>query len=288
MNPSATIFVSVLFASATALVYGLIPKDGDDALLVGQLEASLGELQEQNRKLGERIDQLIARPVAGPTSAPMVRQEVPAVTPEQVAAAVEAYLRGRDGAVSGAADVAARDRVGFDVNADLEELLGNSYWENTAAWKRAFEAGKIDEVIAALEERAAADPNDIGAQMDLANAYMAHLQMDSSKWQLAGMADKQYDKVLAIDPNHWEARFTKAMNYTFWPDFNGKPAEAITHFEKLIEQQSKMTPEPQHAQTYLFLGNLLSERDPERAAEIGAQGLRRHPGNAELIEKVGR
>ena len=77
----------------------------------------------------------------------------------------------------------------------------------------------MDEVIAEIEALAKANPNDPQAQMNLAHAYMAYLQMDSSKWDMSMKADKQYDKVLDLDENHWEARFTKAVSYTFWPPF---------------------------------------------------------------------
>ncbi|HEB52641.1 MAG TPA: hypothetical protein ENI87_05250 [bacterium] len=95
-----------------------------------------------------------------------------------------------------------------------------------------------------------------------------------------GRADS--DHGLLLDDQHWGARFSKAMSYTFWPEFTGKRGEAIKQFETLVAQQETMPVEEHQAQTYLYLGNMLAERDPERARSIWRKGLRRHPDNAEL------
>src|SRR5262249_41126760 len=140
-----------------------------------------------------------------------------------------------------------------------------------------------------FEQAAAADPKDAQAQMDLANAYIAYMQLDPSKGPVLGMkTDQQFDKVLALDDNHWEARFSKAVSYTFWPPFLGKQKDAIANFERLMDQQDKMPVEDHQAQTYLFLGNMLEQSDPARAREIWQRGLRRHPGSTQLQQKLGQ
>ncbi|MCK5940861.1 MAG: hypothetical protein KAI24_02730 [Planctomycetes bacterium] len=288
MNATATVVVSVLLASAaaTGITVAMQPdaSSGDDLLVQG-LQQDVKDLRGANEALEKQLAELAARPAIAAAPASLRRSEAPTISPDQVAAAVEAYLARRaDGAVGVPTDPTAA--ATFDVEGDLETLLGSSYWENTDAWKRAFEAGKMDEVIDAFKALAEANPNDTEAQMDLANAYMAYLQMDNSKWNMSMLADQQFDKVLAIDGRHWEARFTKAMSYTFWPDFLGKKKEAISHFETLIEQQEGMPVQPHHAQTYLFLGNMLAERDPERARQIWQQGATRHPNSEELRGKL--
>ena len=119
----------------------------------------------------------------------------------------------------------------FELDKTVGELAGTNYWDNSAGWKRAFESGHIDEVIAKFEAAAKANPNDVKVQMQLANAYMANLQMDQSKWQLSMKADKVFDTVLDLEPTHWEARFTKAVSYTFYPDFLGKKKDAIKNVQ---------------------------------------------------------
>ena len=124
--------------------------------------------------------------------------------------------------------------------------------------------------------------------MALASAYMAYLQMDQSKWQLSMKADQAFDKVLGIDERHWEARFTKAMSYTFWPDFLGKKKDALSHFQILVDQQESVPAEDHHAQTYLFLGNLLEDRDSVKAKAMWERGLARHPNNDDLRQRLGQ
>src|SRR5690606_3681450 len=106
-------------------------------------------------------------------------------------------------------------------------------------WRAAFAAGRMDEVVARYEALAKADPKNVQAKMDLAKACIAYLQMDPTKWQLSSKADKAYDDVLAIDGAHWEARFSKAVSYTFWPEFLGKKKAAAEHFQILVDQQEQ-------------------------------------------------
>ncbi|HEU4417470.1 MAG TPA: hypothetical protein VFT55_00950, partial [Planctomycetota bacterium] len=174
----------------------------------------------------------------------------------------------------------------FDLEKDFKELIGTNYWENPELWKKALAAGAMDDIVKKLEELAKANPTDIPTQMKLANAYMAYVSMDQTKWQNSIKADQVFDKVLELDNTHWEARYTKAMSYTFWPKFLGKEKEAISNFETLVTQQEKMPVEAHHAQTYLILGNLLEERDPARAKELWKRGARRHPDNQDLAKKA--
>lgn len=288
MNATATIVVSVLAAAAaaTGVHFALAEQTSSDGPRLAAIESRLAELLQTDQQLRERIDSL---PTANPTaaSAPLTeRTAAPVLDAEQVGRAVEAYLLRREGKPAEA--LAANGvKAEFDVEAELDTLLGSNYWDDAEAWKRAFAAGKMDEVIDAMKARVSANPSDVGAKMDLANAYLSYLQMDNSKWEMSQLADQQFDDVLAIDGQHWEARFSKAVSYTFWPEFTGKRREAITHFETLLEQQAAMPPQPHHAQTYLFLGNMLVERDPERARKVWQQGLTRHPNSGELREKIG-
>ena len=290
MNLAASIVISILAGSAAAVGVTLALQPGDpttDAMVVSDLQHQVGQLAETDTALEKRIAELAARPQSAAMPASAERTEAPSISDEQLAAAIAAYMAQHGGQLADAAATKDGAGKGFDLKKDLKSLLGTSYWENTAAWKRAFEAGEMDEVIKEMEALANASPNDTQSQMDLANAYMAYLQMDNSKWDLSMKADQQFDKVLDIDENHWEARFTKAMSYTFWPDFLGKKKEAIGHFETLVAQQEAMPVQDHQAQTYLFLGNMLAERDPTRAREIWQKGMTRHPNSDELRQKLG-
>lgn len=216
------------------------------------------------------------------------RMAVPVLTDEQIGAAVQHYLQ-QHGGTALAEAVAAAEAAPLDTAQSFRELQSDaSFWNNPELYKRLFAAGRMDELVALFEQRAKANPNDPQAQMDLGNVYLAHLQLDQTKWALSMKADQAFDRVLDIDENHWEARFTKALSYTFWPDFLGKKKEALAHFERLVAQQDTMPPQAHHAQTYLFLGNILDQRgDTARAREIWERGLRRHPGNQDLRQRLG-
>lgn len=289
MNATASIVVSILFASAAAagISIAMQPEAGSgDQLLIEGLQSDVKDLKQQNAELQARLAKVSATAATGAAPASLQRAEVPTLSPDQVAAAVEAYLDRRGNGPVDATAEGEGEKLAFDVEGDLDTLLGSNFWENSAAWKRAFEAGKMDEVIDAFKALAEANPNDTQAQMDLANAYMAYLQMDNTKWNMSMLADQQFDKVLDIDSNHWEARFTKAVSYTFWPKFLGKNKAAISHFETLIQQQEAMPVQEHHAQTYLYLGNMLADEDPARARQIWQQGATRHPNSAELRGKL--
>ncbi|MFT4841483.1 MAG: tetratricopeptide (TPR) repeat protein [Planctomycetota bacterium] len=289
MNTVASIVVSILAGSATAVGVTLAMQPADtstDSLLISQLESSLQKTWQANAALSARLDELAQRPSNAVAPASIDRREASIVSAEQVAAAVEVYLSNRGGKPLDAAAGSAADAMAFDLDEDLRALLGASFFEDPDAWRRAFEAGKMDEVIAEIEALAKANPNDPESQMNLANAYMAYLQMDNTKWDMSMKADGQFDKVLALDENHWEARFTKAVSYTFWPPFLGKGKDAISQFERLIKQQENTPAQDHEAQTYLYLGNMLADKDPARARTYWQQGLTRHPNSAELRAKL--
>lgn len=293
MQPAVIVLFSALVSAGAAVGVSFALRPAEAPSLqpsVADLQQSLAKVSEQQQALQQRLDALAKVPAVGSAPVDASLRTAAVSSDEQVAAAVEAYLlrRAKAGAAGVAAAPGAADgKPTFDMETDFAALLGNNYWENTEAWKKAFAAGRMDEVIAQFEALAKAAPNDTKVQMDLANAYLAHLQMDQSKWQLSMKADKVFDKVLALDDKHWEARFTKAMSYTFYPDFLGKKPEALSHFETLVQQQESMPVEASQAQTYLYLGNLLEARDPAKAKEVWQKGARRHPDNADLQKRAG-
>lgn len=246
-------------------------------------------LRRELHELQQQVADLRARPASGDASAP-VRVPVAEISDAQIEQALARYLAARGDALPTAATAGKADAPAVDVAKALVELRGQSdFWGHSDFYKKLFAAGKMDELITGLEQYAEQNPKDAQAQMDLGNAYLAYLNMDNSKWALSQKADGQFDRVLAIDENHWTARFTKAVSYTFWPDFLGKKKEAIAHFERLVEQQATMPARAELAQTYVFLGNLLEQRgEAERARQTWERGLRQHPDNAELRQKLGR
>lgn len=294
MQPVAIVLASVLVASGAAAGVSVAMRPPDAPSLeprVVELQQELGKLRGELQALQQDLAAARAAVAAAPVSAADASgRRSAAVTDEQVQAAVAAWFARRDGAPAGGAGVASATgdaaAATFDLERDFGALVGTNFWNAGEAWKKAFAAGRMDAVIAKFEELAAAAPNDPKAQMDLASAYMAYLQMDSSRWQLSGKADQVYDRVLALDDHHWEARFSKAVSYTFYPDFLGKKKDAIAHFQTLVQQQETMPVEASQAQTYLYLGNLLEARDPEQARQMWARGAQRHPDNQDLKKRL--
>jgi tetratricopeptide (TPR) repeat protein len=291
MNPIASLVVTAAVATAAAVVFtSAIASSAAPATTpaAAELQRTLDELRAGQQQLQQQVRQLeAARLAAAPAQAALERTSAP-LSGEQVAAAVEAYLAQRAGAkAAGAAtEAAAAPATGFDLEADFATLAAGNYWQNPDAWKRAFASGRMDEVLKKFEALAKAQPQDAKAQMQYANALFASQQLDPSKWQNSVRADQVLDKVLALDDRHWEARFSKALSYTFYPPFLGKQKDAITHFQKLVDQQDQSSPQPHEAQTYLYLGNLLQERDPAQARAIWQKGAARHPESQELAGKL--
>lgn len=278
--------VSILTAGVVAAGVAFALRPAEAALDQGgvlELQRTVGELQQAQQQLTARLDALAAAPAAARSEPERTGPVAP--SDQQVAAAVEAYLRQRGNGVAAEA-TAGGAAAAFDVDAEFAALKGTDFFGNPAAWKRAHAAGKLDEIVARFEAQAKANPGSPDAQMQLAKAYLAYTNIDPSKYEFSLKADGAFDKVLELDDHHWEARFTKALSYTFWPEFLGKRKPAIAHFETLVAQQEAMPASPEQAQTYLYLGNLLERTDPAKAREMWAKGARRHPDSQELAKKL--
>lgn len=173
-----------------------------------------------------------------------------------------------------ASDGAPQLAVQRTAEQDFADLVSGSWnsQEMQEIWLRAREEGRIDELLELFEERAEDDPTNPEKRLQLGQAYLQKIQ-DVGQGPLAGVyatqADEAFDAALEIDPEHWGARFNKAVALSFWPPVFGKQAAAIQEFETLISQQGGMTPDPSHAQSHLLLGNLyqqLGDRDKAIAA----------------------
>ena len=101
-------------------------------------------------------------------------------------------------------------------------------------------------------------------------------------------ADKAFDTALDLDPEHWDARFTKAVSLSFWPPITGKQPEAVSNFQTLIAQQEKSgVTQPHYAQSYLLLGNLyLQQGKTDLAMQTYQQGLGLFPDHGDLKSQL--
>jgi tetratricopeptide (TPR) repeat protein len=161
------------------------------------------------------------------------------------------------------------------------------------AWgrfQRARELGILDDAIAEAEKYAAAHPAEADPQIALAAAYTVKLMatpdgMERGTWAMKALGC--YDAALKVDPENWDAQFSRGVNLSRWPAFLGKQPEAIQAFERLIEQQSRTAPEPKFAQTYYQLGNTYREAgNVEKAREVFRKGAALFPDDKTLREQV--
>lgn len=288
----ASVLLSMVCGGAAAwFVHGKLAAEaprGVESALVERMAARLDALEARDAELRARGDEALRRLSAAEER--LTRREA-AGTAESPAAA-----GGGDGtAVAGGGTAAPKTGAGsapLDAASAFAQLSDPklSDADREELWKRIREAKLTDAVIAEFEKRAKASPNDPDAQADLAYAYIQKIQEvgqgpEAGKW--ATKADKAYDAALALDPDHWDARFGKAISLSFWPPIFGKQPQAIKEFETLLASQSKKPADPSHAQTYLMLGNLYAQSGKaDKALAIWQQGLAAFPDNAALKDKI--
>lgn len=246
----------------------------EDLLAIRQAQS---ELQRNLSALDNRLEAL-----ASASS----RVAIPEISDAQLERVVASVLDARGDPV----EAAGNGEAELDLRAIHASLIGSNPDDSSEVWARVKEAGKLDDLVALFEERARANPDLPQAQMDLGNAYLQKLMAMTPGPQsgvVATQAEDAFTRVLEIDPNHWGARFTRAMSFTFWPDFVSKKQQAIDEFELLIGQQEQLPSQPHYAQTYLFLGNLYEQRgELQKAADIWSKGLRFFPDDSDLRAKV--
>ena len=294
MTPTSTLALSIASACVISLggvlyVKSLrteapLPAAGASAAQVTALSETLGRVEERLRRLEDRPQ--VAPAVSPRSEVPVTRADIEAMVREVVAGATGDSIPtlGGDEAVEPAE---------FAVDGAFKEL-GSIEWgdRSNAIWNEARKAGKTKELLALFEAAAAAAPNLPQAQYQLGQACIQALmgtQDFVEQGKLSQTADAAFDRTLELEATHWEARYSKAVSYTFWPDFLGKKAEAVRHLNVLLDQQERAGPEPKHIEAYLTLGNLYSQQGKEaEALAVWERGIARFPTDARLLEKLGR
>lgn len=294
MNALPLLAASVVLAigSGVATHLALRPaKPAEGPVLPGEAGAGAGRELQALAAAVSALEERVAELAARPSSASDERR--PAL---DLDAAIESYLaRHHPGLVAGTGVTVGAAPV---VIASAKDLLARLLdpeldWDaREAIFTEAREAGEIDALVAALEERAAAMANDPDAQVLAGNGFLQQIYTTADgpqKGMLASRADQYFDRALELEPTHWEARFTKAVSLSFWPPVFGKQAEAIRHFEILAEQQSRQALADHHAQTYELLGNLYQQSGAhDKAKAIWTTGHELFPQNASFAEKLGQ
>ncbi|MCZ6796145.1 MAG: hypothetical protein O7J95_21250 [Planctomycetota bacterium] len=265
-----------------------------DRALVVELEQRLAALEADHAALAGRVGELEARimAVADPSRTAVASDVESATDPDEPPAEEPAP----DPAIAGEQDeVAAAEEEALEREAVFEDALaviadpGVHRSKKQKAWNELRQTGLLDDAIAAIEENARDNPRDAHIQAELGHAYIQKIftvnDLEKMKWSTK--ANAQYDKALAVDGHHWEARFSKAVNYSFIPPVFGMQSKAIEQFEILVKQQESQSPRDDFAQSYLYLGNLYSSQGKtERAQQVWRRGSELFPDAKDLARRV--
>ncbi|MHC4849378.1 MAG: tetratricopeptide repeat protein, partial [Planctomycetota bacterium] len=89
---------------------------------------------------------------------------------------------------------------------------------------------------------------------------------------------KAYDKALELNPDHWDARFSKSFTTSMAPEFIGLRPMSIRMFEDLVQRQDSLPKNDEFRRTYMRLGTLYKDGgNTEKAKQIWKKGLERFP-----------
>ncbi|MFG0320556.1 MAG: tetratricopeptide repeat protein [Planctomycetota bacterium JB042] len=290
MNGLAWGIALVSVSAATELAVRSLDAPAPDDGRIDAIAERMATLEERLEQVDGRIAKALARAESPERAA--ARASGPAVADAGTVVESPLLAAAERDAAAAAEEAAEETEDEFDLEAFAARLRagGMSDEEVERAWRKIVAAGRVDDAIDLLEELAELHPNDPDLQAHLGSAYIQKLMTvpDLQRGEPAMRADAAFDAALKLDPQHWDARFSKAISLSFWPPIMGKQPEAIRQFETLLAQQEGSgAPEPKHAQTYQFLGNLyLQSGQVDKAKEVFAKGLSSFPGNEALAQAM--
>jgi tetratricopeptide (TPR) repeat protein len=176
--------------------------------------------------------------------------------------------------------------VMFDSAIDTLTSPHSTHAEKQAAWKQLQDSGRLADAAAELARRMADDPKNAEYPAALGQAYLKLCATSTDVRQQgiwAMTADQDFDTALSLDPSNWDARFTKAVALSYWPDNLNKSGEVIQQFNTLITQQEQEAPQPEFAQTYEWLGKeYQKEGQPDAAQQVWQLGAALYPNDPSL------
>lgn len=261
----------------------VIERADADALVAAEQIERLAKLDNRFETMAERFDAIESR-LGQLEDAPRLERDAVSATPQNDSTAEDPKA-------------VAKDTGSATNSRELDDLLlklldpQTGHANSEELWKEITEKGLLDSAIAKLKERAEMDPNNPDLQVDLAAGYLRKLFASKNPLEQGGWAMKMdvcYDQALGVDPKHWDARFSKAISYSFWPAITGKPQESVKQFEILREQQEAHGDrKPEYAETYVMLGNLYKQQGKlDLAKQTYEKGLSFFPEHGTLKTQI--
>jgi tetratricopeptide (TPR) repeat protein len=222
-----------------------------------------------------------AETAAGPATVDALKrkphQEAPRASRAETAGSNQAARAPEPGSVDGIAFTAAVDTL---------VSPHSTYAEKQAAWKQLQDSGRLADAAAELARRMADDPKNALYPTALGQAYLklcATTKDVRAQAIWAMTADEDFETALNLDPSNWDARFTKAVAMSYWPAGLNKGDEVIQQFNTLIAQQEQQAPQPQFAQSYVWLGKQYQKAGQADAAlQVWQRGAALYPDNQSL------
>jgi len=243
----------------------------DDAALRGEMRALREELQRLQLRV---VDAETPMAEAARETSSTIEVEKP-VDPD--AAPAEA----------GASE---RKAVAFEPKKYVESLRGKhfSVRDNDALITRlSMSVDQIDPTIDALKAAIKADPSNPDLYAALASAHVAKLAAGVAAGPAAGPVYMQalgaYNKAIELQPDHWDARFSRAFTTSMAPEFVGLRPTSIKEFEDLVQRQESLPKQEEFSRTYMRLGTLYKDAgNTNKAREIWTKGLQRFPDDDQI------
>ena len=203
---------------------------GEAVADVGAVRAELRELQKQ-LEVARRENAALEQKLDRETNERLALQEKLQDHQDRVSSNA---TPGSDGSEASESEVAvdARDVAREAVlEAALAKLVepGTPGSQKQKLWRQLVVEGFVNDALTFFEKRAEDEPGNADAQSQLGDAYIQKLltvnDVEKSQWGMK--ADRAYDKALEANDHHWEARFSKAVSYSFFPPVFGFQSKAI-------------------------------------------------------------
>jgi tetratricopeptide (TPR) repeat protein len=236
------------------------------------------------------IESGLATPTEATEPEESATPKTPSSNPTVAKSPVAPVAARRSPGVEVATDAAANEKAQIRQSVDQLVSSQTSFEDKYHTWTKLRDAGKMDQVIAELSERATNNPAGAEYPAALGQAYLHKIAVtkDTRDYAVLGaLADRSFDSALDIDPENWEARFFKATAMSYWPEEMNKRTEVIQRFTQLIQDQETKSPQPQFAQSYYWLGESYQKSGrSDYADQVWRRGAALFPNDPMLRQKL--